>query len=170
MPNMTRAFEFFNKKYRAAFVPPAVMGIAKDYKVVSKWLDDNLIPGPLAAEFRRTETQCFDGNQIYAYKDIGQYFKRGWLSLFDKEVREVMEHTGTLGLRSTPTIPWYLHEVCFRIQGVCGRYLTVVMQTYWDDISPIELTDELVKKHCANGAHIQVNGHYISVRKVPLTR
>jgi hypothetical protein len=58
-----------------------------------------------------------------------------------------------MGLRGTPQIPWYLYEV--RSLLLC-RVNADFIQTIWDDVSPVALTDALVQKHCANGARIQV--------------
>jgi len=136
MPNITAAFHFFNKNYRAAFVPVALVGIAKDYKNFSDWLYTSLAPEH-EAEFKKAQTQCFDGNQMFAYKDIGQYFKRGWKSIFEPIPASVLESCGSLGTRGAPSVPMYFHE------------------TIYDDVSPIKEMDDLVAKWCSQGAKIQ---------------
>jgi hypothetical protein len=57
---------------------------------MSNWLNENLVP-ELASEFRKAESQCFDSNeQLFAYQDLGKYFKRGYSSLFDPIPKSVV--------------------------------------------------------------------------------
>ena len=84
--------------------------MAHDYANLSKWLNDNLVPEH-AAKFWAAETQCFDSNAVYSYKDLNPWFKRGWSSLKDDVPASVREWSGTMGKRATPKTPWYLFEV-----------------------------------------------------------
>lgn len=103
--------DLYNNGDRATYIPPAILGQSHDYKNMSKWLDENLIES-LAPEFRKAESQCFNSNTIYQNQDMGKYFKNGFNSLrFDEVPNSVMKWAGTMGLRGTPKVPWYLHSV-----------------------------------------------------------
>jgi hypothetical protein len=75
------------------------MGIAHDYKNLSKWIDDNLEPS-MEAEFKKTLRQCFNSNDMYSNKDMGKYFKRGWNSVFDPIPGSIIKTAGILTLLS----------------------------------------------------------------------
>ncbi|KAF2663164.1 LIP-domain-containing protein [Microthyrium microscopicum] len=136
VPNMTAGLALYNKNDRSSFIPATLIGLSKDYKNLSMWLDENLIPEK-AAELRKVESQCFDSNyNMFHSQDIGKYLKRGWDSIFDPVPRSVFEVTGTSGQRATPKIPLYVSE------------------TVQDDVSPIAFTDALLKKWCDEGATI----------------
>ena len=90
----------YNKQERASYIPPGIIGISHDYPELAKWLDDNLIPS-MAAEFRKAESQCFDGNDMYKYQDLGKYFKRGYNSLFDPIPNRIIQRAGVCSLTST---------------------------------------------------------------------
>jgi hypothetical protein len=82
--------ELYNKGERAKLSPPAILGLSHDYPNMSTWVAENLKP-ELADEFRKTDSQCFDSNErMFAYQDLGKYFKRGYQSLFDPVPKSVM--------------------------------------------------------------------------------
>lgn len=118
------------------------MGLAHDYQNFTEWLDENLVP-ELAADFKRSEHQCFDSNWNWTDNDMGPYFKNGYDSLFQDEVpRSVLYWGAQLGIRSTPTVPWYMFNAA------------------QDDATPIMYTDQLYEKHCKNGAKILVGSWF----------
>ncbi|KAF2398657.1 LIP-domain-containing protein [Trichodelitschia bisporula] len=136
IPNITALVRTFNKGDRASFGPPIILGMSHDYKNLSDWLKENVIPGQEAA-LRKADYQCFDSNEAYARTELGIYFKRTYQSLMDDPVpQSVFYWGGVQGLRAVPKVPWYLYE------------------TIWDDASPVELTDRLVEKYCAAGHSI----------------
>jgi hypothetical protein len=75
------------------------MGIARDYRNLSKWLDENLEPAT-EAEFRKTARQCFNSNAMYSNQDMGKYFKRGWKSVFEPFPGDIIK---TTGITKTPS-------------------------------------------------------------------
>jgi hypothetical protein len=112
-----------------------MLGLSHDYKNLSKWLDDNLIPEKAAA-YRMGDKRCVDGNKNYSNTDMGSYMRRGYSSIHDPVVQSVAFATGVMGLRATPKIPWYIYHAAA------------------DDVSPQNLTNRLYDIHCKNGANI----------------
>lgn len=120
--------EIYNKGERAKLTPPALLGLSHDYPNMSTWIAQELIP-ETAAEFRKADSQCFDSNaKLFAFQDIGKYFKRGWKSIVEDAVPRSVMASGcrsiitlvfrsrltveaSMGVRATPNVPWYLYEV-----------------------------------------------------------
>lgn len=118
---------------------PAMLGISHDFKNLSEWIDANILPWR-AEEFRKAETQCMGAKTDYGKGNIGQFFKRGLESILSDETpASIVRQVGVMGKRATPTAPWYL------------------METIADTLSPIKLTDKLVRQYCKNGADIYVS-------------
>jgi hypothetical protein len=78
---------------RARFGPTVVLGIAHDYKNFSQWLDQNLIPEK-ASIYRKPEHQCFDSNDMFAFMNLNQFYKRGYKSLRDPLPNQVLRIAG----------------------------------------------------------------------------
>lgn len=128
----------YQKGERAFLGPPVVLGISKDYPQLSTWLDEALFPSR-AEEYRIGDKRCVSGNHNFSNQDLGQYFKRGYDSIFEDVPLGVIRETGTMGVRGTPRIPWYIYHAA------------------GDDVSPQNLTDKLVDTHCKHGANILVS-------------
>ncbi|KAF2397903.1 LIP-domain-containing protein [Trichodelitschia bisporula] len=138
VPNLSALLEMpiYQSGERAFLGPPVILGLSHDYANLSSWLDDNLLPNR-SAEYHMGERECIDGNTArFAKKNLGLFFRHGYRSIFDEVPMSVVRSTGLMGERSTPTIPWYLYHAA------------------GDDVSPQNLTDRVVQKHCANGADI----------------
>jgi hypothetical protein len=112
-----------------------MLGLSHDYKNLSQWLDDNLVPAKAAA-YRMGDKRCVNGNMNFSNTDMGQYMRRGYSSIHDNVVQSVAFSTGVMGLRATPKIPWYIYHAAA------------------DDVSPQILTDTLYGIHCKNKANI----------------
>lgn len=139
IPNLSALLELdrYSKGERARFGPPVILGLSHDFANLSLWMNNSLVKSN-EEEYRKAEHHCFDSNSLYSYQDLGKYYTKGYGALQESIPRSVIASAGTMGNRATPTIPWYLYEAL------------------GDDASPIELTDRLYKKHCANGANILV--------------
>lgn len=138
VPNISNLFEqeAYAKGERAFLSPPTMLGLAHDYKNLSAWLDESLVP-ETAAAYRLGDKRCVDGNKNFTNTDIGRYFKKGYAdSVRNPIVQSIASLTGIQGLRSTPKIPWYIYHSAA------------------DDVSPQNLTDKLYDIHCKNGANI----------------
>jgi hypothetical protein len=142
IPNLSALLELerYSKGERARFGPPVILGLSHDFANLSLWMNNSLVAAN-EHEYRQAEHHCFDSNSLYSYQDLGKYYTKGYGALQEEIPRSVVATAGTMGHRSTPTIPWYLYEAL------------------GDDASPIELTDRLYDKHCANGANILVRSH-----------
>jgi hypothetical protein len=77
--------------------PPTILGLAHDYKNLSRWLDEELIPQN-ASTFRIPERSCFASYYDFDGKDTGIYFKRGFRSIWDPIPASVIEYGGMLYL------------------------------------------------------------------------
>jgi hypothetical protein len=112
IPNMTELFrQGETLTSRTAYSGPVIVGMSKDHKNMTQWINDNLLPDK-ADEFRKVYSQCFDSNwDTYTNKSFGQYFKDGYSSLFSPIPRSVMESVGTLGISGVPEVPIYAFMV-----------------------------------------------------------
>jgi hypothetical protein len=64
------------------FGPPTLLGLARDYKNLSNWIAENLIP-ETEDQFRIPEKACFGSFYRFDEQDTGKYFKRGFDSIRD---------------------------------------------------------------------------------------
>jgi hypothetical protein len=82
---------------------------------MSDWLVENLDPKH-EAEFRKSEEQCLKSN-IDQFKEINldKYFKKGYESVKEEIPRSVLQWTGEMGRRATPTIPWHVYGVSLKL-------------------------------------------------------
>jgi hypothetical protein len=113
-----------------------MLGLAHDYQNLSQWLSEHLRPDR-AAQYRLGEESCISGYANFTNQDLGQYFTKGYNVVYEKTPADVMRSTGslllfqhrllaanetkgTMGERSTPTIPWYLYHVCLHLKNVFG--------------------------------------------------
>jgi hypothetical protein len=70
------------------------LGLRKDYKNLSDWLEENLIPEK-KAEFYKADAQCYDSNWAdFTGKKIGSYLKKGHKSLYEAIPSSIFTHTG----------------------------------------------------------------------------
>jgi len=135
LPNLTHLL-VWPKNNRTAYMPPALIGLSRDYKNISDWLDENLKPDKKEL-FWKAGNQCYDANwDLFAQMKVEDFFTRGLDALNDAVPQSVLESASIMGNGGTPQIPMYVYE------------------TVGDDTSPVELADALLKKHCANGANI----------------
>lgn len=138
VPNISALFDelSYEKGERAFLSPPVMLGLSHDYKNLSNYLDEHLLP-EMAPAYRLGDQRCVDGNKNFTNTDMGRYWRNGYsASIHNPTVQSVAFATGVQGLRSTPTIPWYIYHAAA------------------DDVSPQNLTDRLYDIHCKNGANI----------------
>jgi hypothetical protein len=77
-----------------AWGPEVYAGLSHDYRNLSDWLDQNLIP-ETAEQFWATETYCIDGNaDVYTFVDTCNYFTRGCDGWGDPIPSEVLQTAG----------------------------------------------------------------------------
>jgi hypothetical protein len=73
--------------------PPTLLGLAHDYKNMSDWLDEELIPAT-ASTFRIPETSCFYSYYRFDEKDTGVFFKNGFRAILAPVPHSVIEYGG----------------------------------------------------------------------------
>ena len=121
-------------------VPPGLLGISHDYQNLSTWIDENVKPD-MRDQLFKTDSQCVLSNTLqFSYTNIGDYFKNGVNSiLYDEIPNSALYWAGTMGLRGTPraSLPLYYY------------------QSASDEVTPVNLTDNLWAKQCADGASIE---------------
>jgi hypothetical protein len=150
IPNITALLDDPESTYRSGYALPTLLGLAKDYKNLSDWLDVNLKP-ETKDFFNKADAQCYDSNwSDFTGKKIGSFLKNGHTSLYEPVPSSVFKTTGQMGWLGTPKVPMYIYE------------------SIGDDASPVALADYVVKKHCDAGARITVRRTSIS-RKQKLT-
>jgi len=106
-----------------------LINLSRDYKDLGEWLDANLVE-EYKADFYKPATQCQMSNEEqFPRANLDKYFKRGYESVYNDPVparvikdmgkskhqragiRCANTILGDMGLRSTPTIPWFLFTV-----------------------------------------------------------
>jgi len=136
IPNITALLDDPESTYRSGYALPTILGLSKDYKNLSDWLESNLKPETKEL-FYKADAQCYDSNWAdFTGKKIGSFLKKGHSSLYEEIPSSVFKHTGQMGWIGTPRVPMYIYE------------------SVGDDASPVALADYVVKKHCDNGARI----------------
>lgn len=112
------------------------VGLSHDFPELSNWLDQNLKP-ELAEDFWLAETLSIEGIAAkYTNINTCDYFIRGCDAWNDAIPSTILYQYTTNGITSTPKAPWYLYESAA------------------DEISPVNITNALYDKYCAQGANI----------------
>ena len=74
-------------------MPPALIGLSRDFKNLSEWMDDALAPAKKEF-FWKSATQCYDSNwDDYAGMTLEPFFKKGQKALDDAIPRSVFDAT-----------------------------------------------------------------------------
>ena len=72
-------------------MPPALIGLSRDYKNITQWLDDSLKPDKKDF-FWKSATQCYDTNwDDYAGMKVEDFFTRGLEALKEPIPKSVFE-------------------------------------------------------------------------------
>ncbi|PHH61714.1 hypothetical protein CDD81_8006 [Ophiocordyceps australis] len=135
VPNISAVIVAVNKQLGAGLVPAGILGLANEYPDFKVLVHQQLRP-EVKDKFYKPLSQCIVANGIeFAFQDILGYFKDPMFILNNPISTRVIEENN-LG-KSIPHIPFYWY------QGVK------------DEISPVQFTDDLVSKYCAEGVSIE---------------
>jgi hypothetical protein len=135
-PNTTSALQAINTGSHIGLAFSATYGQSKAFPNFTNWLGESLVPSK-SAQFYSIASGCLSQASQSSGQDFFTYFKNGEAS-FDEDVpRSIYLWSGQMGLHGTPTAPM------------------LVYKSTGDEISPVEDTDDLVKKYCGAGARIE---------------
>jgi hypothetical protein len=80
--------------YRSGYALPTLLGLSKDYKNLSDWLEANLKP-ETRDEFYKADAQCYDSNWAdFTGKKIGSFLKNGHKSLYEAVPSSIFQRAG----------------------------------------------------------------------------
>ncbi|KAI9039233.1 putative lipase 8 precursor [Aspergillus affinis] len=150
--NTTKTFFAIDGTPSAGLISASFNGIANTFSCFSTYLNRHLLPHH-AAEFYSTKRQCTSGTRgglaPYANQSIIPYFDNGNRIVYDQA--DLLNSIGTMGLHGIPNFPLYIWK---------GTRDEVAV--------PIEDTDALVEKYCAertNITYVKVeNGNHLQAR------
>jgi hypothetical protein len=84
----------WEKNNRTSYMPPALIGLSRDYPKLTQWLDEALKPDKKDF-FWKSQTQCYDANwEDYAALKVEDFFKKGLDAFQDPIARNVLESAG----------------------------------------------------------------------------
>lgn len=135
IPNITTALTTINGGPFTGFIPAGILGLAAQYPEIQQVLDQHLKP-QFVDKFHGVLNQCLVADAAdFLFQDvIGMLDDRNLVQTNPIAVRVLGENA--LG-RATPKIPFFWYK------------------SVLDEVSPVEDTDALVKKYCAQGVTIE---------------
>ena len=139
LPNISHTLEHVSGTLYTGLSPLALLGVAQRYPEVRDYLDRDLKDcGPYnKTTFLATRDQTTnDAYGTFAGQEIEEYFKDGDEYLAATELDAAIDRNWHMGSYFTPRTPLYFYKA---IQ---------------DEMSPIQATDDLVAKYCADGAAV----------------
>jgi hypothetical protein len=114
-----------------------IYGQSKAFPNFTNWLSESLISSK-SPQFYSIASGCLSqATSQGSGQDLFTYFKNGEESFYEDVPRSIFLWSGQMGLHGTPTAPMFVYKAT------------------GDEVSPVEDTDDLVKKYCGAGAHIE---------------
>ncbi|KAI0134373.1 lipase 1 precursor [Xylariales sp. AK1849] len=138
-PDCFNVFNTVTGHLSAGLVPPGVVGLVSQFPSVQDLLFAKLKPsGPQnATKFLSVRNLTIDeAAPEFAFEDIYGYFTGGINDFLDPVVQAVLTSDGQMGNHGTPQMPLFVYKAIA------------------DEISPVQDTDDLVQKYCADNATI----------------
>ncbi|KAH7309334.1 secretory lipase-domain-containing protein [Rhexocercosporidium sp. MPI-PUGE-AT-0058] len=137
IPNVTSVLLTINKSLFAGLVPAGIIGLGSAYPELGAFIDSKLLPAK-AEMFKKAQTQCLAANIAgFAEQDMFSFFDGGQAAFLAPLPISVLNAAGLMGTHGTPQMPIFAYKAI------------------GDEISPVEDTDSLITKLCAQGANIQ---------------
>ncbi|KAL3461913.1 secretory lipase-domain-containing protein [Aspergillus heterothallicus] len=137
--NVTHALETTNGKPYAGLAMLVTLGLATRYPEVQGYLDENLKPSGLynATTFNSAaQMATFEAFSTFANQSTGDYFLAGNDWLYAPELKPGVERNWQMGELFTPASPLFVYKAIH------------------DELSPVQDTDVIMQKYCADGANI----------------
>ncbi|KAF3391552.1 Lipase A [Penicillium rolfsii] len=136
-PNTTSVVQTINAGPHAGLAFSGIYGISKAFPNFTTWLSESLI-SEKSAQFYSIADGCISqASSQGSVQDLFTYFVNGDASFYEDVPQSVFLWSGQMGLHGTPAAPMFVYKAV------------------GDEISPVEDTDDLVKKYCGAGAHIE---------------
>ncbi|QSS58979.1 hypothetical protein I7I51_08410, partial [Histoplasma capsulatum] len=140
--NTTSVVESINRGTFSGLIFRGFYGAAKAYPNLTDWMDGNMLPDK-RDDFFKHATNCQIQGIDGRFHDVFSYFVDGDRSIYGPVPATVLDWSGQMGRRGSPTMPLFIYKAV------------------GDEISPIEDTDKLVHQYCSNGATIEYHRNVI---------
>ncbi|KAL4895275.1 secretory lipase-domain-containing protein [Aspergillus ambiguus] len=142
-PNVSSVLETINNSSFAGLAFSGIYGQAKAYPNLTSWLEENLLHEK-AGKFWAAANSCLSGaREIGGNENIYTYFRHAEASFLDPIPQSIFHYSGQMGIRNTPTAPLFIYKAV------------------GDEVSPVDDTDALVNKYCAQGARIEYQRDWV---------
>ncbi|KAG5922997.1 hypothetical protein E4U61_004580 [Claviceps capensis] len=141
VPDLLTAITHMNKGPFAGLIPVGVQGLAKAYPVISKIIDEQLLP-KYKEGFEKAKTQC-SGTALLHNAFTNYFAQVKNQSIFTSEPVKGILKANSQG-KHVPTMPLFY------------------MQSINDELSPVKLTDALLKDYCKGGASVEYTRDFAS--------
>ncbi|KAH8665097.1 secretory lipase-domain-containing protein [Tricladium varicosporioides] len=141
-PNITNVLGKIDGKAHAGLIPTAMMGISSQYPEARAEIINNLNS---AGQYNKTtflsvqNKTLGEAEALFSMQSISKYFTTPLSTLLAPRstLSKAIYRDGIMGYHGVPTMPMFFH------------------QSTRDEISPIEDTDNLVKRYCEMGAIVE---------------
>ncbi|KAF7589927.1 hypothetical protein BBP40_003507 [Aspergillus hancockii] len=160
-PNITNVMDAVTGTLAAGLIPEAILGLASQYPATYKFLISQLNPRNRTAFLAAQNMTLSEAEFSFAGQDVYAYFVNGSDTFKAPVVQYALNRDGYMGYHGVPRLPIYAYKAIH------------------DQVSPIEDTDELLKRYCGVGANIlyerntvgghsaeAINGHASALRFV----
>jgi secretory lipase len=138
-PIVSSVFDQINGKPAAGLYASGLIGMSSQHPAAREWLHSRLkTTGPANATgfWEAGRLDGFACVERFKNRDIHEYFVNGRDDLHAPVMEAMFAADGVMGVHGTPRMP------------------TFVYKAVHDELSPVGETDDLVRKHCRNGARI----------------
>ncbi|KAG6095769.1 hypothetical protein E4U30_002053 [Claviceps sp. LM220 group G6] len=141
VPDILTAIKSMNKGIFSGLIPVGVQGLAKAYPIIGKIIDEQLLP-QYKAGFEKAKTECSGTALLHSpFTDYFAQVKNR--SIFTTEPVKSIMKANSQG-QHVPTMPLFY------------------LQSINDELSPVSLTDALIKNYCNAGASVEYTRDFVS--------
>ncbi|KAG6132295.1 hypothetical protein E4U12_003264 [Claviceps purpurea] len=141
VPDLATTILRMNKGPFAGLIPVGVQGLAKAYPVITKIIDDQVLP-KYKEGFEKAKTQC-SGTALLPNSFTNYFAQVKNQSIFSTEPVTGILKANSQG-KHVPTMPLFY------------------LQSIHDELTPIKLVDALIKDYCKAGASVEYTRDFAS--------
>ncbi|KAI9927183.1 hypothetical protein ASPWEDRAFT_55432 [Aspergillus wentii DTO 134E9] len=141
VPRILPVIEAANKSPFAGLIPSGIQGLANEYPVIQKLIEENIVPEKMA-EFEKVKHLCLTGDIFQFFGQDVYNYTRNRDIFTQPDAAKVMD-ANAMG-QKTPKIPLFVYK------------------SAGDEISPVNDTDTLVQNYCSNGATVEYKRDILS--------
>lgn len=138
-PDVIKMAKRLDTSWLAGMIVSVTVGLVAQFPEANKTLADALNPTGIFSRdyFYSCRTRDLVGNYAaYAYHEIANYFTDHRVPWEIPVIKDIIQNQTTLGNHGVPKMPYFLYT------------------SKADDGAPVEDSDSLMAKYCANGANI----------------